>query len=52
MRTAAQLRDEASRMQEFARFITDQVVLEEIKSMIAEWEQRARLLDEGEKPSI
>jgi hypothetical protein len=40
MRTAAELRAEASRMR------VD--VLEEISALIAEWERRALLLDDGD----
>jgi hypothetical protein len=36
MRTAAELRTEASRMKEFALTVTDQDVLEEIDALIAE----------------
>ena len=48
MRTAAELRAEASRMQEFSLTVTDQDVLEEITALIIEWERRALLLDDGD----
>jgi hypothetical protein len=47
MATAAELRAEAARMREFARTVTDPEVLAEINVMIAEWERRARLMDNG-----
>ena len=48
MRTAAELRAEASRMQEFTLTVTDRDVLEEINALMTEWERRARLLDDGD----
>lgn len=46
-KTAAELRAEAAQMREFARTVTDPEVLAELNLMIAEWERRARLLDNG-----
>jgi hypothetical protein len=48
VRTAAELRAEASRMQEFTLTVTDRDVLEEINALMTEWERRARLLDDGD----
>jgi len=45
MATAEGLRAEAERMRAFARTVTNPEVLEEINLMIAEWERRARLLE-------
>ena len=42
MATAAELRDEAARMREFARTVTEPEVLAEIHAMVEEWERRAR----------
>ncbi|HTI79504.1 MAG TPA: hypothetical protein VL614_03545 [Acetobacteraceae bacterium] len=47
MATAAELRAEVARMREFARTVTEPEVLEEINLLIAEWERRARLMDNG-----
>ena len=48
MATAAELRDEAARMREFARTVTDPEVLAEVYAMVDEWERRARLHDNGD----
>ena len=47
MATAAELRAEATLMREFAPTVAEPEVLKEINLMIAEWERRARLLDNG-----
>jgi hypothetical protein len=47
-KTAAELRNEAARIREFALTVTDTEVLEEIQAMIAELERRARELEEGQ----
>ena len=47
MATAAELRAEAARMREFALTVTDVEVVAEINLLIAEWERRARLMDNG-----
>ena len=52
MATAAELRSEAARMREFARTVTDPEVRAEIEAMIAEWERRARLHDNGDAGTI
>lgn len=45
MATAEGLRAEAERMRAFACTVADPEVLEEINLMIAEWERRARMLE-------
>ena len=47
MATAAELRAEAARMQEFARTVSDPEILAEIHAMVEEWEERARQQDNG-----
>jgi hypothetical protein len=47
MATAAELRDEASRLRAFALTATDPAVLIALRDMIEELEARARGLDEG-----
>jgi hypothetical protein len=46
--TANDLRAEAAKMREFARWVTDPEVLGEIRLMIAELERRARKLGDGD----
>ena len=48
MTTASDLRAEAAKMREFARWVTDPEVLGEIRLMIAELERRARKLGDGD----
>ena len=48
MKTANELRSEAARMREFADWVTDPEVLEEIQVIIAELELRARELGDGD----
>ena len=48
MKIAAELRAEAARMREFALTVTDAEGLGEIHAMAEEWEQRARLHDNGD----
>ena len=45
MKTAAELRNEAGRIREFALTVTDAEVLEEILAMAEELERRAREID-------
>lgn len=45
MATVEGLRADAERMRAFACTVADPEVLEEIKLMIAEWERRARMLE-------
>jgi hypothetical protein len=48
VKTADELRSEAGRMREFALGVTDSEVLEEIETMIAELERRARAPGDGD----
>ena len=45
--SAAELRAKMAQMREFALTVTDPGVLEEIDLIIAGWEGRERLLDDG-----
>ena len=47
MKTAGELRAEAARLRILAQDTTDPRALAEIKLLIAEYEQRARLMDNG-----
>ena len=47
MATAAELRAEAARMRELARTMSDPDAVAEINKLIAEYERRAGLLDNG-----
>ena len=47
MRTAAELRNEARRIREFA--LTDPEVLEEVLALAEELERRAREIEEGQR---
>ena len=49
MKTAAELRNEAARIREFALTVTDAEVLEEILAMAEELERRAREVEEGQR---
>jgi hypothetical protein len=49
MKTAAELRNEAERIREFALTVTDAEVLEEVLAMAEELESRAREIEEGRR---
>ena len=49
MKTAAELRNEAERIREFALTVTDAEVLEEVQAMAEELESRAREIEEGRR---
>ena len=49
MRTAAELRNEARRIREFALTVTDPEVLEEVLALAGELERRAREIEEGQR---
>ena len=49
MKTAAELRNEAERIREFALTVTDAEVLEEVLAMAEELEGRAREIEEGRR---
>ena len=49
MKTAAEFRNEARRIREFALTVTDAEVLEEILALAAELERRAREIEEGQR---
>ena len=47
-KTAAEFRNEAARIREFALTVTDAEVLEEVLAMAEELERRAREIEEGQ----
>jgi hypothetical protein len=49
VKSAAELRNEAARIREFALTVTDDEVLKEILAMADELERRAREIEEGQR---